>query len=147
LDIDENLRALDAGGKSTYKSKEKFGLAPDAFQYGTFNMTEQKYPTLPLRRSPRAVAGPKGEPFVVVTKANRGPFQGISSSKIVILQADGSGFSERAASQTADFFHTGLDLLPAGGLRRGGRIIASVIEQAGSAFKDRVSRLVLLQVE
>jgi len=37
--------------------------------------------------------------------------------------------------------------LPTGGLRRGGRIIASVIEQSGSAFKDKGSRLVLLQVE
>ncbi|MBP2679264.1 MAG: integrin-like repeat protein, partial [Deltaproteobacteria bacterium] len=151
VDVDEYLRALDAGGKSTYKSKEKFALAADAFPYGPFNMTEQKYPTLRLRHAPRVVAGPKGEPFVVVTKAHRGILQNmpgtISSSKVVILQADGSGFTERAASPTIDFFHTGLDLLPAGGLRRGGRIIASVIEQAGSAFSDRVSRLVLLQVE
>ena len=71
----------------------------------------------------------------------------IESSRIVILQGDGSGFTERAASPKSDFFYSGVDLLPTGGLRRGGRIIASVIEQSGSAFKDRVSRLVLLQVE
>ena len=58
-----------------------------------------------------------------------------------------SGFTERAASPKSDFFYSGVDLLPTGGLRRGGRIIASVIEQSGSAFKDKVSRLVLLRVE
>jgi hypothetical protein len=151
VDVEEKLRVLDAGGKSTYKSKGKFGAAADAFEHGVFSVPEQRYPTLPLRRSPRAVAGPKGEPFVVVTEAQRGILQNmtgaISSSKIVILQADGSGFTERAASPKSDFFYAGLDLLPTGGLRRGGRIIASVIEESGSAFKDRVSRLVLLQVE
>jgi hypothetical protein len=32
-------------------------------------------------------------------------------------------------------------------MRRGSRALASVIEQPGTAFKDRVSRLVVLQVE
>ena len=151
VDVEERLRILDAGGKSTYKSKEKFGAAADAFEYGIFSMPDQRYPTLPLRRSPRAVAGPKGEPFVVVTEVQRGILDNmmatINSSRIVILQADGSGFTERAASPKSDYFYTGVDLMPTGGLRRGGRIIASVVEQSGSVFKDRVSRLVLLQVE
>lgn len=151
VDVDEKLRVLAPGGKSTYKSKEKFGVAADAFEHGVFSVQEQRYPTLPLRRSPRAVAGPKGEPFVVVTEAQRGILQNmmgtISSSRIVILQADGSGFTERAASPKSDFFYSGVDLLPTEGLRRGGRIIASVVEESGSTFKDRVSRLLLLQVE
>jgi hypothetical protein len=71
----------------------------------------------------------------------------IQSSRVVMLQWEGSGFTERAASPKSDFFYSGVDLLPTGGLRRGGRIIASLIEQFGSAFKDRVSRLVLLRVE
>jgi hypothetical protein len=151
VDVEEKLRILDAGGKSTYKSKEKFGVAADAFEHGVFSVSEQRYPTLPLRRSPRAVAGPKGEPLVVVNEVQRGILQNvvgaIESSKVVILQAEGSGFAERAASPKSDFFYSGVDLLPTGGLRRGGRIIASLIEQSGSAFKDKVSRLVLLQVE
>jgi hypothetical protein len=40
-----------------------------------------------------------------------------------------------------------VDLLVSGRLPRGGKAIASVIEQAGTAFKDKVSRLVLIQVE
>jgi hypothetical protein len=65
----------------------------------------------------------------------------------VILKKQGGGFAERAGSPKSDFFYSGVDVLPPGALPRGGRVIASVIEQAGSAFKDRVSRLVLLQAD
>ena len=151
VDVEEKLRVLDAEGKSVYKSKDNFGAAADGFEYGEINRLESRYPTLPLRRPPRAIAGPKGEPLVVVTEIRKGPLQkligAIESSRVVMLQWDGGGFTERAASPKSDFFYTGLDLLPTGGLRRGGRIIASVIEQSGSAFKDKGSRLVLLQVE
>jgi len=71
----------------------------------------------------------------------------IDSSRVVVLMWEGGGFSERAASPKSDFFYSGLDLLPTGGLKRGGRIIASVIVQSGSSFKDRVSQLELLHVE
>lgn len=151
VDVEEKLRVLDAGGKSTYKSKDKLGGAADVFEYGEYLRQEGRYPTVPIRRSPRVVAGSKGEPLVVSTEVQRGMLQNImgaiTSSKVVILQADGSAFAERAASSKSDFFYSGVDLLPAGGLRRGGRVIASVIEQSGSAFSDRVSRLVLLRVE
>jgi hypothetical protein len=151
VDVEEKLRILDPGGKSAYKSKEKFAGAADAFEYGEFSRQDGRYPTVPLRHSPRAVSGPKGERFVVVTQIQRGILQSmmgaITSTKIVVLEADGSGFSERAASPKSDFFYSGVDLLPAGGLRRGGRIIASMIEQSGTVFKDRASRLVLLRVE
>jgi hypothetical protein len=50
-------------------------------------------------------------------------------------------------SPKSDFFYSGVDVLPPGVLARGGRVIASVIEQPGSAFKDRVSRLMLFQAE
>jgi len=151
VDVEGKLRILDAGGKSLYKSKDNFGGAADAFQYGTFNLTEQQYPTLPLRRPPRAVADTRGEPLVVITEIKKGFFQNevgsSESSRVVILEWEGGGFAERAASPKIDTFYSGVDLLPPGRLRRGGRVIASVIEQAGSAFKDKVSRLVLLQVE
>jgi hypothetical protein len=151
VDVEEKLRVLDAGGKSAYKSKEIFGGVSDAFEYGEYMRLEDRYPTLPLRHSPRAFTGPKGETFVVVTEIQRGILRGvmgsIQSSRVVMLQWEGSGFTERAASPKSDFFYSGLDLLPTGALRRGGRIIASLIEQSGSAFKDKVSRLVLLGVE
>jgi len=151
VDVEEKLRVLDAGGKSVYKSKEPFGGASDAFEYGELSRFDQRYPTLPLRRPPRAVAGTRGETLVVVTEIRKGALQNMigefEGSRVVILQWEGSGFAERAASPKNDFFHSGVDLLPPGALRRGGRVITSVIEQSGSAFKDKVSRLVLLQVE
>ncbi|HLN79438.1 MAG TPA: VCBS repeat-containing protein, partial [Candidatus Bathyarchaeia archaeon] len=151
VDKEEKLRVLDAGGKSVYKSKEIFGAAADGFEYGELNRLEGRYPSQSIRRPPRGVAGSKGEPLVVVTEVRKGALQkligAIESSRVVILQWDGGGFTERAASPKSDFFYTGLDLLSTGGMRRGGKIIASLIEQPGSAFKDRVSRLVLLQVE
>lgn len=151
VDVEEKLRILDAGGKSAYKSREKFGAAGDAFEYGELSRVEGRYPTLSLRHSPRTAAGAKGDPLVVVTEIQRGILENImgavNSSRIVILQADGSGFAERAASPKSDFFYSGVDLLPTEGLRKGGRIIASSIEQSGSSFKDKVSRLVLFQAE
>ena len=151
VDVEEKLRVLDAGGKSVYKSKDNFGAAADGFEYGEINRLEGRYPTFSLRRPPRAVAGSGGEPLVVVTEIRKGALQkmigAIESSRVVMLQWEGGGFTERAASPKSDFFCSGVDLVSTGGLRRGGRVVASVIEQSGSAFKDRVSRLILFQVE
>jgi len=151
VDLEERLRVLDAGGKGVYKSKDNFGAPADGFEYGEINRLEGRYAMLSLRRPPRAVPGSGGDPLVVVTDTRKGALQklmgAIESSRVVILQWEGSGFVERTASPKSDLFYNGLDLLPTGELRRGGRIITSVIEQPGSAFKDKVSRLVLLQVE
>jgi hypothetical protein len=151
VDVEEKLRVLDPGGKSVYKSKEKYGAAVDGFEYGELNRVEGKYPSLSLRRSPRAVAGSAAGALVVVTETKKGALQGMigafESSRVVMLQWEGSGFAERAGSPKSDFFHSGVDLLSRGDFRRGGKAIASVIEQSGSAFNDRVSRLVLLQAE
>jgi hypothetical protein len=140
--VEGKLR-IHTSGKSLYKSKDNFGGAADAFQYGTFSVTEQTYPTLPLRRPPRAVADTRGEPLVVITEIKKGFLQNevgsSESSRVVILQWEGGGFAERAASPKIDTFYSGVDLLPPGRLRRGGRVVASVIEQAGSAFKDKVA--------
>jgi hypothetical protein len=151
VDVEEHLRILDPKGKSAYRSKEKFGAAADAFEYGEVIALEGRRATFPLRRAPRAVAGPKGDPLVVTTEVRKGVLQSVigafESSRVVILKRQGGGFAEQAGSPKSDFFYSGVDVLPPGVLPRGGRVIASVIEQAGSAFKDRVSRLVLLQAE
>ncbi|MHB1013127.1 MAG: FG-GAP repeat domain-containing protein [Desulfobacteria bacterium] len=151
VDVEDHLRILGPTGKSAYRSKELFGAAADGFEYGEVMQLEGRRAMFPLRRAPRVVAGPEGAPLVVTTEVRKGVLQRVigsfESSRIVILQKVGGGFAERAASPKSDFLYSGVDLLPTGGLRQGGRIIASVIEQAGSAFKDRVSRLVLLRVE
>jgi hypothetical protein len=151
VDVEEHLRVLDSKGKSAYRSKEKFGAAGDGFEYGEVIRLEGRRAMFPLRRAPRAVAGSKGDPLVVTTQFRKGILQSVigsfESSRIVILKKQGGGFAERAGTPKSDFFYSGVDVLPPGALPRGGRVIASVIEKAGSAFKDRVSRLVLLQAE
>ncbi|MGZ8441190.1 MAG: FG-GAP repeat domain-containing protein [Candidatus Deferrimicrobiaceae bacterium] len=151
VDVEDHLRILDPKGKSAYRSKEKFGAAADWFEYGEVIRLEGRRAIFPLRRAPRAVAGPKGDSLVVTTEVRKGVLQGVigtfESSRIVILQRLGGGFAERAGSPKTDFFYSGVDVLPPGVLARGGRVIASVIEQPGSAFKDRVSRLMLFQAE
>jgi hypothetical protein len=151
VDVEEHLRVLDPKGKSAYRSKEKFGAAADGFEYGEMIRLEGRRAMFPLRRAPRAVVGPKGDPMVVTTEVRKGVLQSVigsfESSRIVILKKEGGGFAERAGSPKSDFFYSGVEVLPPGELRRGGRVVASVIEQPGSAFKDRVSRLVLLQAE
>ena len=151
VDAEEHLRVLDPKGKSAYRSKEKFGAAADGFEYGEVVRLEGRRARFPLRRAPRAVAGPKGDSLVVTTEVRKGVLQSVigtfESSRIVILQRAGGGFAERAGSPKSDFLYSGVDVLPPGVLARGGRVIASVIEQPGSAFKDRVSRLMLFQAE
>jgi hypothetical protein len=151
VDVEDHLRVLDPKGKSAYRSKEKFGATADGFEYGEVIRLEGRRAIFPLRRPPRAVSGPKGDLLVVTTEVRKGVLQSVigafESSRIVILQRVGGGFAERAGSPKGDFFYSGVEILPPGGLRRGGRVVASVIEQSGSAFKDRVSRLVLLQAE
>jgi len=151
VDVEEHLRVLDPKGKSTYRSKQKFGAAADSFEYGEVVRQEGRRAMFPLRRPPRAVVGPKGDPLVVTTEVPKGILQSVigafESSRIVILQRVGGGFAERAGSPKSDFLYSGVEILPPGELRRGGRVVASVIEQPGSAFKDRVSRLVLFQAE
>ena len=136
MDVEEKLRVLDAEGKSIYKSKVNFGAAADAFEYGELNRLEGRYPTLSLRRPPRGVAGSKGEPLVVVTETRKGALEKlvgvIESSRVVILQWDGGGFTERAASPKSDFFYSGLDLLSTEGMRRGG---------TGYRLRDRAARV------
>lgn len=151
VDVEDHLRVLDPKGKSAYRSKGMFGAAADGFEYGEVVRLEGRRARFPLRRAPRAVDGPKGDPLVVTTEIRKGVLQSaigsLESSRIVILQRVGGGFAERAGSPKSDFFYTGVEVLPPGELRRGGRMVASIIEQPGSAFKDRVSRLVLLQAE
>ena len=151
VDMDERLRVLESGGKSIYRSKQRYGASGDLFEYGERDPRTGRRTMFLLRRAPRVVPGMKGAPFVVVTETARGFLQNVvgsnESTRAVILRWEGGGFSEQAGTPKSDSFYSGVDVLLPGGLRRGGRIIASVIERSGSAFKESVSRLALLQVE
>ena len=151
VDVEEKLRLLDARGKSVYKSGVKYGSASDVFEYGVFDRQEGRFPSLLVRRPPRPIPGPKGTPLLLTTESRRGLLQSFMGAgeyaRVVLLQWDGSGFTELAGSPKGDFFYTGVDLLSSSPSLRGGKVIVSVVEQAGTAFKDRVGRLVLMQME
>jgi hypothetical protein len=151
VDVEEKLRVLDAVGKSVYKSKERYGAASDAFAYGPPDRQTAERPIMRLRRAPRVTAGAKGAPLVLATEVKKGVLSNMAgtfeSTRVVILEWSGGGFTERASAPKTDFFVSGLDVLPPGGMRKGGKVVASVIEQAGTAWQDKASRLELLQVE
>ncbi|HET6370274.1 MAG TPA: hypothetical protein VFG95_03710, partial [Nitrospiria bacterium] len=69
------------------------------------------------------------------------------STHLALLQWEGDEFVERAATKKSDHFFSGADLLSTSGLRKGGKVIAAVIEQEGSAFKEKISRLLLFRVD
>ena len=151
VDVEEKFRVLDAGGKSLYKSKERYGPASDAFAYGEPDRMTAARPVMPLRQPPRVTPGAKGAPFVLIPEVKKGVLDSMAgsfdSTRIVILEWSGGGFTERASAPKSDFFVSGVDTLAPGGLRKGGKVVASVIEQAGTTWKDKKSHLELYQVE
>ena len=150
VDIEEKLRVLDSGGKSVYKSKDRYGGASDAFAYGEPDRMTAQRPLMPVRQPPRVTTGSKGSPLVLVTEVKKGVLDSMAgsydSTRLVILEWSGGGFTERAAAPKSDFFVSGVDALAPGGLRKGGKVVASVIEQSGTMLKDKASRLELYQV-
>jgi len=151
-DAEERLRLVDSEGKSQYKSKEKYGMAPDYFEFGLFQPLEGKRRQLPLRKAARTVAGPDEKPFILMTVAKKGIMGiglgvSIEASRLVLLQWDGSEFTEKAETPKSDRFRTGADFLSPSVLRKGGRVVVSSIEQVGSVFVKEVSRLLLFEVE
>jgi hypothetical protein len=151
VDVEEKLRVLDAGGKSEYKSKERYGAASDGFSYGEPDRQTAIRPVMPIRRAPRVTPGAKGAPLLLLTELKKGILDsmtgGFDSTRIVILEWSGGGFTERASAPKSDSFVSGVDTLAPGGLRKGGMVVASVIEQVGTAWKDKASHLELYQVD
>ena len=151
VDVEEKLRVLDSRGKSVYKSKERFGTASDGFAYGQPDRMTAQIPMMPVRHAPRVTAGSKGAPLILLTEVKKGILDSQVGSfdtiRLVILEWSGGGFAERAAAPKSDLLISGVDTLGPGGVRKGGKVVSSVIEQSGTAWRDKVSRLELLQVE
>ena len=151
VDIEEKLRVLDSVGKSVYKSKDRYGAASDAFPYGEPDRLTAQRPLMPLRKSPRVSVGTKGAPMVLVTEVKKGVLDSMAgtfeSTRIVILEWSGGGFTERASAPKSDFFISGVDAIAPGGLRKGGKVVASVIQHSGTTWQAKASHLELIQVE
>jgi hypothetical protein len=102
-----------------------------------------------LRKAARVSEGAGGSPILLTYEVDKGVL-GVARSwertRLVLLQWEGGGFSEKAGTKMEGRFFSGADFLSVP-LRRGGGIVASVIEQEGSVFKDKTSRLFLYQAE
>ena len=70
-----------------------------------------------------------------------------ASTRLVLLQWDRGEFVEKAGSQVSNRYLTGADFLSPDGIGKGGKIVASAVEKSGSVFSDKISRLLLYQVE
>jgi len=146
-DADSYLRVLDAGGKSQYKSAAKYGWIPDTFEWGPYIQIEGRRMGFRLRSAVRVAAGGGEAPLVLIPEVKLGALNIVASTRLVLLQWDQGQFLEKAGSQSSSRHLTGADFLSPGGFGKGGKIVASEIEQSGSAFRDKISRLVLFQAE
>ena len=146
-DADSYLRVVDAGGKSQYKSSGKYGYTSDTFEWGPYVQIEGRRKWYPVRIAARVAAGGGEAPLVLIPEVKLGLLNIVSSTRLVLLQWDRAEFLEKAGSQSSSRHLTGADFLSPGGFGKGGKIVASEIEKSGTAFRDKISRLVLFQVE
>ncbi len=145
------LRVVDDSGKSEYKSRNAYGMGVDIFEWGPVVLIEGKRKQYVLRKAPRPAAETADGPLVLLPEVKRGLLNvttgSYESTRLVLLQWDGGEFAEKAGSPYVGAFLTGVDATSSSGLRKGGRVVATSIEQFESLMKNKVSRLVLFQVE
>ena len=150
-DVSSRLRILDSGGKSDYKSNDKYGTGMDYFEWGLVNALEGKKPRYYIRKAPRVVNGRDGNPYLLIPEVEKGLLDitagSFDSTRLVLLKWENGEFVEKAGTSKSKHFHSGMDLLAGPGIRKGGRLVASLVEQEGSALKDKISRLVLYGLE
>lgn len=149
-DEENYIRILDEGGKTEYKSQEKFGAGLDLFQWGPVQPQEGKRKEVFLRKAARVMAGPEGKPFLLaagVEKVALNLARYFDSTRLVLLRWEDGEFLEKASTKKSNHFYSGADFLTPGGLRKGEKVLVSAIEQEGSAFKGKVSRLILFEVD
>ena len=146
---DENsyLRVLDAGGKSQYKSSAQYGSVPDFFEWGPFIQLEGRRKRFSLRSPVRVAAGGGEAPLFLIPEGKLGFLNTVSATRLVLLQWDRGEFTEKAGTKSGSRTLTGADFLFPDAFGKGGKIVASQIDQSGSAWRDQVSQLVLFEVE
>jgi hypothetical protein len=146
-DANSNLRVLDATGKSLYRSTNQYGSVPDFFEWGPIIELDGRRKWYPLRNAVRVAAGGGENPMVLIPEGKVGVLSTVSSTRLVLLRWEGGEFVEKAGTQGSGRFITGADFLSPTDFGKEGRIVASAIDQSGSFFKDKVSRLLLFRVE
>jgi hypothetical protein len=147
----ERLRVVASDGKSEYRSGETFGTGVDFFEWGPYVPLEGSRKRFFLRKAARSCRSGGDRPLVLIPEVKKGILSmtagSYDSTRLVLLQWQDGQFSEKAGTPKSDYFYSGADVLSTSGLRQGGKVIASVIEQMGSVAKDPRSRLTLFHVE
>jgi hypothetical protein len=146
-DASAYLRVLDAGGKSQYASTVQYGMTPDFFEWGPIVQIEGRRNWYRVRNPVRVAAGGGEDPLFLIPEVKVGVLNTLSSTRVVLLEWSRGQFREKAGSESSNRVVTGADFLSPDGFRKGGKIVASEIEQTGSAFSEKISRLVLYQAE
>ena len=150
-DETSRLRIVDAKGEPQYKSEPRYGPALDFFEWGDYIQIEGRRKPYPLRKAVRIAPGGGGFPLVLIPEGKAGLAGVVSgyyeSTRLVLLQWDGENFEEKAGSQSSGQLLSGADFLSPSGLRRGGKVVASVIEKTGTAWREQISRLDLFLLE
>jgi len=150
-DVDSYLRVLDAKGKSQYQSSGTYGAIPDLFEWGPIIQIDGHRKWFHLRSAVRVAAGSGDDPLVLIPEVKQGVLSTVlnapGTTRLVLLRWDGGEFREKAGTPTTGRTLTGADFLSLDGFGKGGKIVASAIEKSGSAISDKISRLVLFQVD
>lgn len=148
-DEDSHLRVLDPSGKTVHLSKNRNGSGIDLFEWGKLDRSTQKRLQFFLRKAARVSEGAGGRPVLLISEVDKGMLNLArfwDKTRLVLLQWEDGNLAERAGTAMESRFYSGADYLSLP-LRRGGGIVASVIEQEGSVYKEKVSRLVLYRAE
>jgi len=146
-DANSNLRVVDAGGKSQYKSSGQYGTSPDLFEWGPILQLEGHRKWYPVRSAARVAAGGGEAPLILIPEVKQSVLSMVSPTRLVLLQWNSGEFVEKAGSQASGRYLTGADFLSPDGFGKGGKIVASTIEQSGSIISEKISRLLLFQAE
>ena len=148
-DENNNLRVLDAGGSTEYKTRSKYGWSGDSFEWGLY-LPRTGRARFYVRNAARVSRGPDGKPLVLVPVAESGLLNMEASSKttrLALLRWDGGEFVDQVGTSKGDRIFSGADFFSRSGLGRGGKIVASVIEQPDGVIKGGISRLLLFILE
>jgi hypothetical protein len=145
-----HLRILDAAGNTASKSAAKYGWSGDSFEWGIHvpRTGKIRYYT---RKAPRVSVDAEGKPLILAPMEDEGLLNLIESysktTRLVLLRWGGGEFVESAGTPKGDRIYSGADFLSPNGLRRGGKLVASVIDKPDGVLKGGISRLLLFQVE
>jgi hypothetical protein len=150
-DATSRLRIVDSDGKSQYSSRDLYGSGLDSFKWGPYDPIEQTRKQFQVRKAVRVAPGATEFPLVLIPEVKKGMLdivQGFyDSTRVVLLKWEGGDFLEKAGTKSTGHFISGADFLSPSGLKRGDMIVVSEIEQIGSIFKSKISRLYLYRLE